>query len=62
MMAKVDWEKVRQIMAKSVRGGKVTETDEQTIKRAFKSDPQRYAKLSNEVRTEAFAEEKERWR
>lgn len=62
MRSKVDWGKVRKIMEKAVRGGEVTESDQQTIKRAFAANPRQYAKLSQEVRTEAFAEEKERWR
>jgi len=56
-----DWIDVERAMQRSVRN-RGTEQDQELCLRAYRNNPERYSKLSRQVRAEAFEEEKAKWR
>lgn len=60
MMNTVDWDKVRRIMERSIRGTRPTDDEADLLDDAWKGDVEKYRKIHDEVRAEAH-EEMRRW-
>lgn len=52
----VNWDKVRGVIAKSIRGGKLSEEEMEIIKHAWKFRPNQYVKVHAEEKAKADAE------
>jgi hypothetical protein len=60
-MKTIDWDRVRAIMEKSVRGGKLSDEEGDIITTAWCRAPDEYRKLHDEVREAAHEEMRRSW-
>jgi hypothetical protein len=55
-VAEVDWDKVREGIAKSIRGGELSAEEAKAIKHAWKYRPNEYTRVHAEEKAKAIAE------